>query len=51
MIHKIKGAPDETKQQLAHRTENMIIEREMKLQQINKIKDEHEGLKEENFIL
>ena len=50
-VHKIQGAKEETKRQLAERTERMLIEREMRLQDISKIKDEHSGFKEENFKL
>ena len=51
ILHKIRGTKDETKQQLAERTEKMLIEREFKSNEIKKIVDEHGGLKQENYKL
>ncbi|CDW87972.1 UNKNOWN [Stylonychia lemnae] len=48
-LHRIKGSRDETRQQLAERTEKMLIEREMKSQKIRKLAEEHYGYKEEIF--
>jgi hypothetical protein len=47
MVHKLKGAPDETRKQLAERTEQTFIEREMKIMDIKK----YEGFKEEHFLM
>lgn len=46
-LHKVKGAPSETKRQLAERTERTLIEREIQLMDIRK----YMRFKDDNFEL
>ena len=46
-IHKLKGAPEETRMQLAARVEKTIIEREMLLHDV----EMHKNYKDLNFEL
>jgi hypothetical protein len=46
-LHKIKGAPNETRRQLAERTERTLVERELQMMDIKKV----EVFKDENFQL